>query len=175
MHFTADTARSLVRYTVKDQPVEEWLTVDLNCNTKMVMAVGQQNECSAFVSRWFAPLGKLEARIQDFEAMKLKLNQRWMDEWTAAMVSHSTILTRQQTAALLDQGRLAQGQRMQQHREFMATMQREGEQHIDEFKQSQYRKQQNKEDYVDHILDCQRAYSGNNRVSIGNCESRETW
>ena len=51
----------------------------------------------------------------------------------------------------------------------------EGDNRRTQFQMDQYRKTQNKEDYVDHILDCQRAYSGNNRVSVGNCQGRETW
>ena len=93
MHFTTDMARSLVHYSIKDQPIEEWLTVSLNCNTKTVMGAGQQNECSAFVSRWFAPLEKLDARIPQFQAMKMTLNQQWMERWKVAMVQRSIAMT----------------------------------------------------------------------------------
>jgi hypothetical protein len=175
MHFTVDMARALVRYSIKDRPIEEWLTVTLNCNSKMVMAVGQQNECSAFVSRWFAPAGKLEAKIPEFQAMKMTLNQQWMERWKAAVVQRSMALSGPQTQALLEQGRLAQSQRMKQHQDFMATMQKNGAVRNEQFAQGQYQKQQNKENYVDYILDCQRAYSGNTRVSAGNCANRQTW
>ena len=43
------------------------------------------------------------------------------------------------------------------------------------FAAGQYQKQRNNDNYVDHILDCQRAYSGTNRVSAGNCPNRQTF
>ena len=117
MHFTADAARSLVQYTVKDKPVEEWLTINLNCNTKMVMGVGQQNLCSAFVSRWFAPLGQLDSRIPLFRSMNLTLNQEWMQQWTAAMIRHNVAITEPQRRASLQQGEATQALRTKQHQD----------------------------------------------------------
>ena len=36
MYLSTDMASGLVRYSVKDQPVEEWLTVTLSCNSEIL-------------------------------------------------------------------------------------------------------------------------------------------
>ncbi len=174
MRFSIDMARSLVRYSVGAQQLEEWLTVTLSCNQVSALGAGQQHSCSAFVARWFAPLGTLQSKIPQFEAMKMTVNPAWMDRWKQAMVARSQALSRQQTGALLEQGRLAQGQRTKQHQDFMAAEQGGRDRRNQRFVEGQYRKAQNKEDYVDYVLDCQRAYSRNMRVSVGNCPDRET-
>lgn len=175
MRFRPDLARYLVRYSVKEQAVEEWLTANVSCMDKMVMGLGQQHSCSAFVTRWFAPAGKFRALLPQFQEMRMTLNQPWMDRWQAAMVNHIQTVTQAQTAALLEQGRLAGAQRMQAHRDFTAATQRGYDAHNERARNDLARKTQNKEDYVDYILDCQRAYSGNRRISAGNCVTRETF
>ena len=173
--WTADTARYLVRYSVNGRPVEELLTANVTCHQTMTMGVGEQHGCSAFVTRWFAPLGRLTAMLPTFEAMKLTLNQQWMSEWTATMVNKTRVLYQSQTDALLAQGRLAGAQRMQAHQDFMASFERGRDMRDIKFKDGQYEKQRNNDNFVDHILDCQRGYSGNNRVSVGNCPNRQTF
>ena len=173
--WTADTARYLVRYSVNGRPVDELLTGNVTCHQSMVMGIGEQHGCTAFVTRWFAPQGRLTAMLPTFEAMKLTLNQQWMSQWTAAMVNHTGHLYQSQTDALLAQGRLAGAQRMQAHRDFMDSFQRGRDVSTEVFKRGQYRKQSNNDNYVDYILDCQRAYSGNERVSVGNCPNRQTF
>lgn len=173
--WTADTARYRVGYTVNGRAVDELLTANVTCHQTMMMGIGQQHGCSAFVTRWFAPQGRLTAMLPTFEAMRLTLNQQWMSQWTAAMVNHTQQLYQSQTEALLAQGRLAGAQRMQSHQDFMTSFQREAEVRTGRFNDAQYAKQRNSDNYVDHILDCQRAYSGNNRVSVGNCPNRQTF
>jgi hypothetical protein len=174
MRIKSDMARYLVRYSVNGKPVEEWLTAIVNCRDSMVMAVGHQYGCAAFVTRWFAPLGKLQSLIPTFQAMKMTLNQPWMDQWTAVMVRHIQVQSQRQTDALLEQGRLAQAQRTRQHQDFMASMERGRDLRNQQFADGQFQKQRNKEDYVDYILDCQRLSNGEVRVAIGNCPVRQT-
>ena len=175
MRNTIDKARFLVRYPVNGQATEEWLTGTLLCYDKTVMAVGRQSGCAAFVTREFAPAGKLEAMRPVFEGMQMVVNQPWMDAWTAAMRNRINGLSQKQTQILLEQGRLAQAGRMRQHQDFMSNTQRERTARNDRFKEGQYQKQRNKEEYVDYILDCQRLSNGNARASVGsNCPSRQT-
>ncbi|MEP6574383.1 MAG: hypothetical protein ABJD11_16910 [Gemmatimonadota bacterium] len=173
-HITNDMARYEVRYSVNGQPVDEWITATVQCSDAAMMGNGHQYGCSAYVSRWFAPLGKLDAAIPSFKAMKLSLNQPWMDKWTAVMVQRVQAQSKQQTDAMLEQGRLAQSQRMQEHQDFMGSMQRGRDLRNEQFKEGQYQKTRNKEDYVDYILDCQRASNDKIRISVGNCPVRET-
>ncbi len=64
---------------------------------------------------------------------------------------------------------------MQAHQDFMASFERGRDIRTEQFKAGQYQKQRNNDNYVDSILDCQRAYSGNARVSVGNCPNRQTF
>jgi hypothetical protein len=173
--WTADTARYLVRYSVNGRLVDELLTANVTCHQGTVMGVGEQHGCAAFVTRWFAPHGRLEPMLPAFEAMKLTLNQEWMNEWTAAMVRRTQRLYQSQTDALLAQGRLAGAQRMQAHQDFMASFEHGRDIRNDRFKAGQYEKQRTNDNYVDYILDCQRAYRGNTRVSADNCPNRQTF
>jgi len=173
--WTSDSARYLVRYSVNGRLVDEMLTDTVTCHHSMTMGVGEQYGCSALVERWFAPQGKLAAMLPTFEAMKLTLNQQWMNAWQSAVVSRTQQLYQSQTQALLAQGRLAGAQRMQAHQDFMASFERGRDIRAERFKDGQYQKQRNSDNYVDHILDCQRSYSGNARVSVGNCPNRQTF
>jgi len=174
MKMQTDLAHYLVRYSVNGQPIEEWLSALVSCSDTMIVAVGHRYSCSAFVARWYAPLGKLEATMPTFRAMRLTLNQPWMDAWTAAMVRRVRALYQRETAALLQQGRLAQAARMREHQAFMDGMRRGRDIDNQRFREGQYQKQKNKEDTVDYVLDCQRLYSQGNRASVGNCPDRET-
>ena len=169
-----DMSRYLVRYSVGGQPVEELMTATVTCNQSMVMGIGQQGQCSAFITRWYAPAGKLQALVPTFKAMSMTLNQQWMQEWTAAMTGRTRQLYQGETQALLAQGRLAQGQRMREHQDYMAAVGRSRDTSNERFAASQYAKQRHSDDYVDFILDCQRLYSGQERVSVGNCPNRQT-
>jgi hypothetical protein len=171
---TADMARYRVRYSLNGRPVEERITATITCQELTAMGVGTRHSCSAFVDRWFAPLGKLDAMLPTFGNMHPTINPQWMSEWTSHSARGMNDLYAPQTAALLDQGRLAQATRMQRHQEFMTSMQVGRDRRDIAFQERLYRKTENKENYVDHILDCQRAYSGVNRVSVGNCPNRET-
>ena len=172
-----DMVRDLVRYSVNGRETEEWLTGTVTCIDRAAAAIGEQHNCSVFVTRCFAPLGQLQAMIPTFQAMKMTLNQQWMNAWTAAMQNRINGMYQAQTQALLEQGKLAQAQRMQAHREFMASMQAGRDSRDIQFQDHMYNKQQQNEDFVDYVLDCQRAYSsnGNFRASSGNCPNRQTW
>jgi hypothetical protein len=173
---SSDEARYRVRYSVAGADVEEFLTADVECSDSMVMGVGHSYACSTFVTRRFAPLGKLDAMQPMFEAMALTLDQGWMKAWTAAMVQRITRLSQQQTTAMLQQGDLAQQSRTSQQQAFMASSERGRETRNANFKEQQYQKQRNNDNFVDHILDCQRAYGTNGRISVGsNCPNRQTY
>ncbi len=173
---TIDMARYLVRYAVHGQVVDEKLSATVTCGTTTLMAVGEQHSCSAFVTRWFAPTGKLDALVPTFRAMKFSLDQQWWGAWQAALADRFQRLTQAQTARLLEQGNLAQAQRMQAHQAYMASAQRGYDLHNAQFRQGQYDKQRRSDNFVDYVLDCQRAYSGGNRVSVGsNCPNRQTF
>ena len=170
-----DMARILVHYTVAGRPVEELMTATISCNQSMVMGVGQQGQCSANVKRWFAPAGQLQGMLPTFQALRMTLNQDWMQQWTAVMVQRTQRLYEGQTQALLAQGQLAQGQRMREHQDYMAAVGQSRDKSNARFVAGQYAKQRHNDDYVDMILDCQRLYSGDTRLSVGgNCPNRQT-
>jgi hypothetical protein len=64
---------------------------------------------------------------------------------------------------------------MRAHQAFMSSMEQSRENRNIRFQIGQYQKQRNNDNFVDYVLDCQRAYSGNNRVSAGNCPNRQTY
>ena len=173
--FTSDAARYLVRYSVNGRPVEELLSATVTCHAAQMVALGTVHSCSAFVTRWFAPAGKVEGLVPVFTAMHLNLNQQWMQAWTAMTLNAMRQRSAEQTQAMLAQGRLAQAQRDRSHADFMASFQRGADIRNQQFAASQYRKQNNNDNQVDYILGCQRAYSGNYRVSAGNCPNRQTF
>jgi hypothetical protein len=173
--FTSDAARYLVRYSVNGQPVEELLSATVTCHAAQMIALGTVHSCSAFVTRWFAPAGKVEGLVPMFTAMHLNLNQQWMSAWTAMTLNAMRQRSAVQTQAMLAQGRLAQAQRDRAHADFMASFQRGADIRNQQFAASQYHKQNNNDNYVDYVLGCQRAYSGNSRVSAGNCPNRQTF
>lgn len=175
-HSTADMARYRVRYEVNGQPVEEMDTVTTICSDAVFAAIGHQYSCSALATRWYAPLGQLQAMLPTMEAMKLTLNPQWMGRWTSLMSARSNDRSRQQTEALLQQGRLAQAARTKEHQAFMTSMERGRDIRNQQFKEHLFQKQHQSDDFVDYIVGCQRAYSGNNRVSVGsNCPNRQTY
>ena len=173
--YTSDAARYLVRYSVNGRPVDELLSATVTCHAAQMAAIGTVHSCSAFVTRWFAPAGKVEGLVPMFTAMHLNLNQQWMQAWTAMTLNAMRQRSAAQTQAMLAQGRLAQAQRDRTHADFMASFQRGAEIRNQQFAASQYRKQNNNDNQVDYILGCQRAYSGNYRVSAGNCPNRQTF
>jgi hypothetical protein len=172
---TIDMARFLVRYSVDGQVVDEQLFANVTCSGGMVAAMGEQHSCSALVTRWFAPAGKLDAMLPTYRSMRFALDPDWWNAWQAALADRFRRLTATQTARLLNQGRLAQGQRMQAHEAYMASAQHGYDVHNDQFRRGQFQKQSRNDDFVDYVLDCQRAYSGSVRVSVGyNCPNRQT-
>jgi len=172
---TGDKAAVLARYAVNGLPMDERLFATVTCQTFTFAAVGQQHRCGATVIRWFAPSGKLEALVPAFESMKLALNPQWMSEWQAKMVAHSAAVSQQETNRLLQQGNIAQASRLQQHKAFMDNFAAEGVARDRTFTKQQYTRQQHSDNFVDYVLDCQRIYNGNSRVSVGNlCPNRQT-
>ncbi len=174
---TLDQARGLVRYTVGSRAYDAIIEATVTCRSGNVAALGEAHLCSGLVRKWFGPSGTVAPNVHMFEAMRLTLNQEWMARWKAAMEEHSIALSRQQTQALLRQGDLAQSARMQQHREYMASAQAAYAVHNANFALGQYRKQNNNDNFVDYVLDCQRYYnaSGTVRISGGNCPNRQTF
>ncbi len=171
-----DMARFLVRYAVDGQPVEEWDTVTTSCSDAILAAIGHQYSCSAFATRWFAPLGQLRALLPTFQSIRLTLNPDWMSRWSALTAARIGERSRQQTDALLQQGNLAQAARAREHRSFMASMQHGGDARAEQFHERMFQKQHQSDDFVDYIVGCQRAYSGRNRVSAGaDCPNRQTF
>lgn len=173
--YTSDAARFLVRYSVNAKPVDELLSATVTCHAAQMIGLGTVHSCSAFVTRWFAPAGKVEGLVPTFTAMHLNLNQQWMSAWTSMTLNAMRQRSAEQTQAMLAQGRLAQAQRDRAHADFMASFQRGADIRNQQFAASQYRKQNNNDNEVDYILGCQRAYSGSYRVSAGNCPNRQTF
>jgi hypothetical protein len=173
--YTSDAARFLVRYSVNGRPVDELLGATVSCHAAQMIALGTVHSCSAFVTRWFAPAGKVEGLVPMFTAMHLNLNQQWMSAWTSMTLNAMRQRSAEQTQAMLAQGRLAQAQRDRAHADFMTSFQRGADIRNQQFAAGQYRKQNNNDNYVDYILGCQRAYSGSSRVSASNCPNRQTF
>jgi len=173
-HGTLDSALYIARYSVNGKAMGEYLSATVTCSQGVVMGLGTQHHCSAFTKRSFAPLAKLKAMRPTFDAMAMQLNPQWMQAWQAAMTSSIERRSQQQTQAMLYQGELAQRQRTLAHQDFMASMQGEAAQRTSNFEATEYQKQNNKENYVDYILDCQRYSGEGQRVAVGNCPVRET-
>ncbi|MBV8819355.1 MAG: hypothetical protein JO022_13435 [Acidobacteriaceae bacterium] len=170
-----DEARFLVRYQVGKETIDEQIQASVICNDVNWAGVGVQHHCGATVSRMFAPSTRLEATLPLLKGINVSMNTAWNEEWNATMVRHIRQLYQAQTEAMLDRGRQAEAVRMRQHEDFMASMERGRDLRNQQFRDGQYVKQQNKEDYVDYALDCHRISSdGTHYANIGNCPDRET-
>jgi hypothetical protein len=156
--------------------MEEYLSTDISCTQSMIAVVGTVSSCTALTRRSFAPRGRLEALKPTFDAMILQRDPQYFQAWQAMMRAGIENRSRAQTQALLYQGALAGQQRMQAHQDFMNQMAQAQTDRNNEFAAHEYQKQNNKENEVDFILDCQRLYDNNNElVSVGaNCPNRQT-
>jgi hypothetical protein len=57
-----------------------------------------------------------------------------------------------------------------------ALLQQGYDAHNEQFREHIYDKQRQSDDFVDHVLDCQRAYYSDGRISLGsNCPNRQTY
>jgi hypothetical protein len=171
---TIDQAAMLARYSVGKRQMEEMLRDTVICTASTSVGIGESHVCNATVVRSYAPLGKLDALLPTFDLFKGRVNDEWMSAWTNAMRQRVNNLYEHQTAAMLRQGELAGAQRMQAHKDYMASMQAGADRRDIQFEEGQYRKQNNSDNYVDYILDCQRAYVGDVRISSSNCPNRQT-
>jgi hypothetical protein len=170
-----DEARFLVRYQIGKETIDEQISASVMCNEMQVAAVGVQHHCSATVWRTFAPSARLEATLPMLKSITVSMNPAWNEEWTTTMARRIGQLYQAQTQAMLERGRQAEAVRMKQHEDFMASMERGRDLRNQQFREGQYVKQQNKEDYVDYALDCHRISSdGTHYANIGNCPDRET-
>jgi hypothetical protein len=172
---TFDEARATVLYSVGGKPVEGFFDATVTCQQTNMIGIGVAHVCSGFIKRAFAPEAKFAALRPTFDAMRMTLNQAWMQQWTLSMQQASDRRSRAQTEAMLYQGRLAGQARMAEHASYMSAMQQQADVRTGAFEASQYRKQNNSDNEVDYILDCQRSYSGNVRVSSSNCPNRQTF
>lgn len=174
---TVDQAAYLARYSVGEskKAMEELLQATIVCTESASFGGGESHMCRALLFRSYAPLAKFDAMLPTFRAMKASLNQSWMTAWTDAMRSRINTLYASQTKMLLQQGALAGAARMQEHQDYMATMQEGADREKIKFEAGQYQKQNNNDNFVDYIFNCQRAYAGTTRVSSGNCPDRQTF
>jgi len=172
---TIEQAEILARYTVGSREMAETLRDSVICLTSQSIGIGTHHVCNATVVRSYAPLAKLSALGPTFATFIARPNDAWMDAWTSAMRTRVNGLYQNETPGLLREGELAAQQRAQAHSEYMASMQAGADRRDIQFAEGQYRKQNNTDNFVDHILDCQRAYDGNVRISSGNCPNRQTF
>jgi len=175
--FSGDAAEFLVRYELNGHPVEEVLYASVSLADRFFRETGAHvYKCTAFVKRFRAPLGKLQEQAAMLKSVQGSFDQQWNAQWMALWaqkmredVGH---LYGEQTKALLAAGQRAGDLRMQQHQEFMKSMQGQADARRYQFQEGQFRKQHASDDFVDHVLDCYRLQNG---VSVGrNCPNRQT-
>ena len=175
LHRSVDMARFRVRYELERRLIDELDTVVITCNDNQIRT-GAVHSCSATATRWYAPKDSLDMLLPTFRAMKLTPDPQWMQAWRDLTAASIERRSREQTNAMLQQGRLAQQARETEHSAFMASMAQSRDVSRQRFVEGQFRKQQQTDNFVDHVLDCQRVYSGNTRVSVGsNCPNRQTY
>jgi hypothetical protein len=169
-----DTARFLVRYELNRQEIEEVLGVGIICSDSP--GISHLHKCSAFVKRAWAPLGKGQSEAGLFKMIDTSgsIDLAWNAQWQRliGMIIRNQIadIYRGQADLLLQQGEMAHNALMQQHREFMGSMQRGADVRQYQFVVGQYNKRKITEDYVDYSLDCHRLRGG----YVGNCPNRQT-
>jgi hypothetical protein len=172
---TFDQAAMLARYSVGSRQMEEMLHATVFCTASTSIGIGTSHVCNATIVRSYAPYGKLEAMQPVFDIFKADMNDAWMNAWTNAMRTRVNGTYAEQTRTMLQQGALAGAARMKAHQDYMTSMQQGADREAIRFEAGQYQKQNNSDNYVDFILDCQRAYDGNVRVSSSNCPNRQTF
>jgi hypothetical protein len=172
---TVDQAAYRVRYSIGKMQMTGIFRVSVICSTFNSLGVGASHVCTATARRTFAPLAKFDAMRPALDAISMQVNPAWMNAWANAMATRMRNLYGAETQAALAQGRLAHASLMQQHDAFMASQQAGADRRNVAFAAGQYQKQNNNDNFVDHILDCTRSYGPGYRVSSENCPNRQTY
>jgi hypothetical protein len=172
MVFTSEAAAALVSYEVNAKRIDERMSIMETCSDSRIVPGIFSHQCFVFVSRAWAPAGRLESMMQDFEAVRQSehFDPPWNQQYNALVSKRIRDNYAGQTQALLAQGQRAQDQRMRSHQEYMASMQRGADLRNMRFKEGQYAKRQVTDDRVDFLLYCHRFPDG----TIGNCPNRQT-
>jgi hypothetical protein len=171
----SDLAMATVRYQINKIEIEDHLRVALTCSMYSRLGSGRIENCSAFVSREWAPKGKYSPETFASIDHSLTLNQQWNQEWTAVMIqkirSADDPTERMVTGALDAAGRArnaqnaafhqAQALRQKQHDDFDATLKAGTQRSIENTADGMNARSRAADDWCDYSLDQQKRLDPN--------------
>jgi hypothetical protein len=171
----SDLAVATVRYQINKIEIEDHLRVALTCSIYSRLGSGRIENCSAFVSREWAPKGKYSPETFASIDHSLTVDQQWNQEWTAVMIQkirHADDATgRMVTGALDAAGRArnaqnaafqqAQALRQKQHDDFDATLKAGTQESMQNTADRMNGRSRAADDWCDYSLDQQKRLDPN--------------
>jgi hypothetical protein len=170
-----DLALATVRYHVNKIEIEDHLRVSVSCSIYSRTGSGRVENCSAFITRKFAPRGKFSPDTFYSIDHSLQVDQSWNQEWTSIMVnkmrSADAETGRQVTGAMNEAARLrnaqnssfeqAQKMRQKQHDDFDATLKRGTDMSMARTQDAMNARSRAADDWCDYSLDLQKRLDPN--------------
>jgi hypothetical protein len=167
----ADQASASVTYHINKIEIQERLDVSVTCSTSTLALFGRIHQCSSFVSRAHAPLGKWSNDTFSPIGKSLMANPEWQQKWTELMQQNAAASGAMVRGALETAGRertaqhnafmQAQDMRQHQHEEFLATMQRGTDMSMQRAAESADANHRAADDWADYSLDRQKRLDPN--------------
>jgi hypothetical protein len=171
----SDLALATVRYQINRIEIEDHLRVALTCSIYSRLGSGRIENCSAFVSREWAPKGKYSPETFASIDHSLTVNQQWNQEWTAVMIQKiraaDDATERLVTGALDAAGRArnaqnaafqqAQALRQKQHDDFDATLKEGTQRSMQDTADGMNARSRAADDWCDYSLDQQKRLDPN--------------
>jgi len=160
---SGDQARFLVRYSVNNIAVEEYIHATTRCteNTRR-FGVNQVQmtlfACSATLTRGRARQGQLEAMTPRFQSIgkSVVVNPQWNEKWEAALMARAQENMRRGTEAIVRKGEATRAMQQRQHEQFLAVMQRGTDMSMQRTQDSMDARSRMAGDWADYALDLQK-------------------
>jgi hypothetical protein len=171
----SDLAVATVSYHINKIEIEDHLRVALTCSIYSRLGSGRIENCSAFVSREWAPKGKYSPDTFATIDHSLTVNQQWNQEWTAVMIQKirtaDDATGRMVSGALDAAGRArnaqnsafqqAQALRQKQHEDFDATLKESTQKSMQNTADNMNARSRAADDWCDYSLDQQKRLDPN--------------
>jgi hypothetical protein len=174
MRTTVDAQGSVTRYFINKLEIEDHVYVLVSCATYSLPA-GIQHNCSAYVSRSWAPKGKWIAETYAPINHSYVIDQQWHDRWNAVMdqqirdisergsdlIRAAGERTDRQMRAQHSAFEQAQAMRQKQHEDFDASIRRGTELSMMRNQDSMNARSRAADDWCDYSLDQQKRLDPN--------------
>jgi hypothetical protein len=174
MRTTVDAQGSITRYFINKLEIEDHVYVLVSCSTYSLPA-GIQHNCSAYVSRSWAPKGQWTADTYAPINHSYVIDQQWHDRWNAQMDQQIRDISQRGSELIRAAGERAdrqmqaqrsafeqaQAMRQKQHEDFDASIRRGTEMSMARTQDSMNTRSRAADDWCDYSLDQQKRLDPN--------------